>query len=295
MLRLAAGLVAVLIVGAGYSDPANGSAPRNPITVAGSQQIAVIDANNNGMLNEGDDCIFMAESTPNGSDLVVTGMQDSGPNQLRACTGSCFGSGFVSSDFGQVSLDTCEFASPPFVPLLAEFCSTLQSCTSESSPTVLAQPAGNGGGPVDLTAGALFRTMTGDRAGFGQVCNAGGPAVEVTGDDGVKVLRELFPLPPDDPTHLCAANVPVELQMGGMVDKTACFPVMNGVADFAFLDSPEAPFARISFNLLPACGATEGVPTTSELGLGLVLAALLVIGVRALARRRGFSEVLPLL
>lgn len=292
MLRLAAaGLVAGLLMAAGLPDRVDAGS-QVPITVAGQQNIAVIDANENGILDEEDDCVFRARSETNGSNLVISGLQDEGPNQLRACTGDCNGSGFMSSDFGEVMLDDCEFAFAPFVPLRADFCSTLSSCTSET-PT-LAQPAGNGPGPVELRAGAIFRTLTSFRAGFGQVCSAGGPAVEITGEDGVKVLRELFPFPPGDPTHMCVNNVPVQLASDdSFVNKTACFPVSGGVADFAFLDGE--PFARISFVALQACGAVAGVPTASEMGLGILLLALLVFGVRTLSRRRGFAEVLPLL
>lgn len=292
MLRLAAvGMGAVLLVGAGLPGRVDAGS-KVPITVAGQQIIAIIDANDNGELDE-DDCTFRARSETNGANLTIEGTQDDGPNLLRACTGKCYGSGFVSAGFGEAMLESCQFAHPPFVPLRADFCSSLSSC--QNAPSV-AQPAGNGSGPLVLRAGSIFRTSTSFNAGFGQLCSAGGPAVEITGDDGVKVLRELFPFPPGNPTHMCVSNVPVQLESNDQfVNRTACFPVSGGVADFAFLGSEGEPFARVTFEALPACGATAGVPTTSQLGLAVLLLALLLFGVRTLSRRRGFAEVLPLL
>lgn len=293
MLRLAAvGMVAVLLVAAGLPGRVDAGAAV-PITVAGQQNIAVIDANENGILDEEEDCVFRARAEISGFGLVISGIQDEGPNQLRACTGDCTGSGFMSADFGEVLLDDCEFAFAPFVPLRADFCSSLANC--QNAPAI-AQPAGFDGAPVVLRAGSIFRTLTSFNAGFGQLCSAGGPAVEITGEDGVKVLRELFPFPPGNPTHMCVSNVPVQLESNDQfVNKTACFPVNGGVADFAFLGSPEEPFARIAFEALPACGATAGVPTTSQLGLIVLLLGLLLFGVRTLSRRPGFAQVLPLL
>jgi hypothetical protein len=267
------------------------------VLAAGRSTLASIDANDNGIPDEEDDCNLSATAIPTGPGsalLNVLGQQDAEESdKLRPCRGSCEGSGFMSSEFGEVTLNTCDYAGPPFVPLLADFCSTLESCTSEMATSgASGQTAGfDGDEPVVLRAGAIFRIVSG-AAGFGQLCIAGGPAAEVTGDDGVTVLRQLFAYPPgsSDPTHMCLDNLPVQMGESSEFEmKTACFPVANGVVPLALSGNPEAPFAIIDFGRLLPCGAVRGAPTVNEWGLIGLAAGLLGLGVWALGRRREFA------
>lgn len=290
MLRLAVLVVAVLVE-VGLAGRAM-AGTMTDITVSGNKTIASIDMNDNGTPDEPADCNLSARANPDGSGLVIHGEQD-GSNKARPCEGDCFGSGFVSHDFAEAIINSCEYAFAPFVPLVADFCTSLSSCLSSSASQSAGTVAGNGSVPV-LTAGAIFRVTQSFRAGFGQLCSAGGPAVEITGEDGVKVLRNLFPYPDaESATHMCVDNVPVQVQdSGDFVQKTACFPVNNGVSAYAFDDGP--PFALIVFDSLLPCGEVRGAPTASEWGLISLMVALLGLGVWGLGRRRSFSAGLPL-
>lgn len=298
MLRLAVLGVAVLVQ-MGVASNAFAGTPQD-VLAAGRTTIASIDADGDGVPDEPEDCNLSAQVVPNGNSgaLLITGQQDVPPSdKLRPCRGVCGGSGFVSSDFAEAQLNGCDYAHPPAVPLLADFCSTLEICTSSSAISAgTGKPAGSGGGPVVLRAGAIFRVANGFRAGFGQLCLAGGPAAEITTDNGTTVLRQLFPYPnAQNPTHMCVNNVPV--QTGHPSDyelKTACFPVDNGATPLALSGSPEEPFAIIDLEQLFPCGAVRGAPSVNEWGLIALAASLLAFGVWALGRRRAFAAGLPL-
>jgi hypothetical protein len=275
------------------------------ILAAGDDKLGVIDANDNGVINEDDDCVVHA-STDGGGGLLITGRQNSdAPDRMRLCTnqndlaeneGHCFGSGMGGPDSAEASLEDCEFAGGPFVPMLAQFCSSLSSCLSAQTATGAAGRAA-GAAPPHLTAGAVFQTLfvTPFRSGSGQLCNAGGPAVQITGDDNVTVLRELVPFPDaSNPTHMCVHNVPVQLTFGGKVLRTVCFPVRNNAVDLALETDSENPFAIIDLTGLPGCGGRTAAPTMSEWGLILLLGTLLAVGTWGLGRRRGFYQSLPL-
>jgi hypothetical protein len=292
MLRLAVLVVAVLVE-VGLTGRAMAGAPK-PILAAGNGTLASIDMNDNGVPDESGDCNIFATAQADGSGLVITGEQLTG-DKARPCEGQCFGSGFVSpggGGFGEAIINSCDYAGAPFVPLLADFCSSLSSCLSGN-------PTATGGGPAGfsapvLTAGAIFRVTQSFRAGFGQLCSAGGPAAEITGEDGVKVLRNFFPYPDaQNATHMCVSNVPVQVEsMDGFVFKTACVPVSDGFTPLAF--AGEEPFAIIPFVGLLPCGEVRGAPTANEWGLISLMAALLGLGVWGLGRRRSFSAGLPL-
>lgn len=304
MLRRAAMAVAVLVaVGCGERALAQTS---QDVLVAGNPKIAVIDANQNGVLNEPDDCVFTAQASPSDSattsgiaeaGLQITGTQNPGPNLLRPCTGSCFGDSFLSSDFVGVQLNSCEFASPFWSQIEADFCSTAARCRqgmSAASSQAGGRAAGlDGGGPLSVVAGELFRASTGP-AGFGRVCRAGGLAVQINDDSGMTVLRDLFAFPnTQNPTHLCVNDFPVQLDSTGMfVLRTACFPIANGRADVALSGNPTAPIVTIDFSNLISC-STGTAPTMSQWGLMALMLGLLGSGVWALGRRRGFAS-LPL-
>jgi hypothetical protein len=294
MLRLAVLVVAVLMqLGWAGSTLA---AEVLDVEAAGNRNLASIDMNDNGIPDEEEDCNLSATSGADGSNLMIKGTQESG-NKARPCSedGTCYGSGFVSNGFGEAIINSCDYASLPFVPLVADFCETLPSCLAASATS--GQSAGQPSGPVNIAAGTILRLEQGFRAGSGQLCSAGGPAVEVTGDDGVTVLRNLYPYPSEEnATHMCVDNVPVQVVMGGnsdpFVNKTVCFPVNDGVTPLAM--SGQDPFAIIRFVDLAPCGAgTRPVPTASEWGLMALIATLLGFGAWTLGRRRGFAG-LPL-
>jgi hypothetical protein len=293
--------VAVLVVlGFGRGALATES---DPIKAAGNDKLVVIDANQNGMLDEPDDCVVSANT--DGESLRVRGTQSTGAtSRLLLCSdpeypgkdhGDCWGDGFVGSDFAQANLGSCDFGSAPFVPMSASFCASLGSCLSDSHMSLATGSAGQAAGPIPLTAGVVFQTLFEpvQRSGFGQVCNAGGPAAQITGDDGVTVLRELRPFPnSQSPTHMCVDDVPVQLLLGGKVMRTACFPVSNGMTPLSVGDGD--PFAIIDFTALAGCAGGKGAPTMSEWGLIALMAGLLAIGTWTLGRRRSFYESLPL-
>jgi hypothetical protein len=260
--------------------------PPQNILVARNADLAIIDANDNGALGDEDDCILNATVRSDGSNLVIRGTQGWGPNSLLVCSGKCYGSAYLGSTSGEVEIRACDYSHPPFVPLLADFCPNLAQCLENDNNSSLAT-GGTAGVPPTLvvTAGTIMREMTEVNAGSGRVCSAGGPAVEITGDDGVTVLRELVPFP--DGNHMCVRNVPFELVQGGFVFRTACFPVEDGKAEFSLSDEPEQVLVLIDFDRLPPC-ALRGAPTMSEWGLIVLVAALLGFGTWALSRRRSF-------
>jgi hypothetical protein len=305
MLRTTALAVGALI-GFGSIPPIVLATTTQEILAAGSDMVGVIDANNNGTLNEDDDCVVHARVNPNGSSLDVFGRQDpSAPDRMLLCTnpndladneGHCSGDGSVSSDSAEATLDGCQFSAGPFVPMRADFCSSLTSCLAKSAPLrVRGQAAASS--PPRLTAGVVFQTLftTPVRSGSGQICSAGGPAVEITGDDGVKVLFAIVPFPDaQNPTHMCVHNVPVQLTAGGKVLRTVCFPVRNGMTDFALGSTPDDPFAIIAFDSLPPCGPRAEAPSMSEWGLIVLTLGLLAVGTWVRGRRGTFYESLPL-
>ena len=272
--------------------------PLTPILAAGNGSLAIIDANGNGIIGDPEDCVLNASGRATDGLLLITGKQADGPNKLRVCTGNCTGNAFLDGTSDEVVLHSCTFAGAPFVPMTADFCPKLGPCLASninSTTSSAAVQAGLASVPLTITAGVVTQDLIGVRSGFGQVCTAGGPAVEITGDDGVKVLRALEPFPSSgSPTHMCVRNVPVQLASDGFVFRTACFPVENGVTNFALASDPEVTLARIDFTELPPCGAVRGAPTVSEWGLIVMMLGLLSAGVWTLSRRRAFYAGLPL-
>jgi hypothetical protein len=293
MLRSAGLVVAMLVLVVG-GQAGTGAASQQDLLVSGKSTIAMIDADNDGGFDD-DDCFLSAKMDADGSNLATAGEQPSGPDKLRVCDGGCTGSGLASMDFLEVMLNTCEFAAGPFVPMLADFCTSASSCESSTAMTAgVGRPAG--AEPLNIVAGTVFRTFFGPQnVGGGQVCSAGGPTAQITGEDGVTVLRSLLPLTIGDDSFLCASQVPVQLVSGPFVFRTACFPVRNGAADLALSGTPDAPFAVIPFDSLAACsGRGAPAPTVSEWGLIGLMMALLAAGTWLLARRSSFAAALPL-
>lgn len=270
------------------------TAQTQTLLVNGDPKIAVIDADDNGSITDPTDCMFGA-TIDAGSNLTVTGMQAPGPNLLRACTGSCFGSGFASVDFLEVQIQACNYHA--HTPILADFCDTVESC-DQVGMAPASEGAGRGAGtaPVELVSGVLAVPAIGlERVGFGILCSAGGPAVQITDKDGLTVLRQLIPFPnAQSPTHMCVDNIPVELDNGQFVLRTGCFPSGPNGTTFALSGSPGSPFALFNYSGLPSCGAAQGAPAASTWGLAALLAGLLAAGVWTLRRRSGFAASLPL-
>jgi hypothetical protein len=287
MLRLAA-LVVVVLVEMGIAHAGFGAVPPN-VKFAGQTTIGSIDMNDNGVPDEPEDCNFSAFA--DGSALQVNGTQ-TGANKARPCLGRCVGSGFVSVDFAETIINDCDWGihSPgaPFVPLVADFCSTLASCQSGSAPVA---HAGQAPTPLQITAGLITRITTSTVAGFGQLCTAGGPAVEITTDRGVKVVRNLFAYPnASNPTHMCASDYPVQLESGEIVNRTACFPVADGSTPISIGDEP--PLVIIALDALPDA---RGARRADDEPVGLIGDAVAADARRVgIVRRRGFAEALRL-
>ena len=286
---------AVLVVFVALMSVSGWSAAQTQdILVANNSEIAFIDANDNGM-RDSDDCFLSASILSNGQGLTIVGQQESGPDQLRVCSGNCYGSGLASSDFVEASLDSCDYAGGPFVPMFADFCDGPECTSSEGHSAGVGQTAGVT--PITLRSGAIFRNFFGPQlAGSGVVCSAGGPAVQAVDFDGNTVLRDLVPYPSTGtPTHMCVNNLPVQLLSGPIVFRLACFPVAGGVSAIALSGSPEAPFALIDFgNLAPCAGRASRAPTVSEWGLIGLMLSLLLGGTWLLSRRQRFAAALPL-
>jgi hypothetical protein len=285
-------LAVAVLAAFGFSHKAL-AVPQQDVLLSGQTTIASIDADQDGTIEEPEDCNLSAKSEPNGANLTIMGTQMPGPNQLKACSGNCWGSTDVFSDFAEVMIQSCTYSSPPFVPLLADFCSTSSSCSANPTASATGGRAA-GAGPLQIVAGEIFQTSQGFRSGFGRLCNAGGAAVQITDEGGNTVLRSLDPYPnAQNPTHLCVQDVPVQLLSGQFVLRTACFPIRNGGADFALSGNPSNAIVVMTFADLAGC-STGAAPTMSQWGLIMLLLALLVVGVWAVGRRPGFYGSLSL-
>jgi hypothetical protein len=265
------------------------------LLVAGNSEIAFIDADDDGIPDDSDDCVLGATVDNNG-DIVVEGNQPAGPDKLKVCDGSCGGTSFISSDFLEVSFTSCDYSGAPFIPTTADFCDTVESCTPSSMSSRTGGVAG-APGPLRLVSGLITQPNYPPGTGFGNICRAGGPAAKIT-LGGMHVIKELEPFPnAQNPTHLCVPGFPVQLLSGQFVLRPACFPVgPDGMTiDFALSSDPTTPFALLDFGAAPGCLGGAAAPTTSELGLIALCATLLVGGTWMLARRRSFAGVLPLL
>jgi hypothetical protein len=286
----------VVVLAALVSVGGMSGAQTQDLLVANNSEIAFIDADNDGN-RSADDCYFGATMMADGSALMINGTQNEGPNKLRACEGPCYGNAFASSDFAEVAISNCVFSGVPFVPMFADFCESSSCDSALDDATAPAAGRAAGLAPLALRSGAIFRTEFGlELAGAGVVCSAGGPAAQITDDSGNTVLRELTPFPDSqDPTHMCAANIPVQLASGPVVLRMGCFPVADGVSAFALSGSPDMPVALIDFENLPGCsGRASRAPTASEWSLIGLIASLLVGGTWLLARRPRFADSLPL-
>lgn len=303
-------VVMAVVVLAGMTLAEQVMANGESIRANGQNTLASIDADDDGMIEEPEDCNLSATVDPNGSNLIVMGTQMAGPNLLLVCTGTCSGFGNISGVSAatngaptnggvvEATLNSCTYSGPPWVPMTAEFCETNSSDCSASPSASPATSSGTAGGifpPVSVNFGVVFQTSAGFfRSGFGRVCNAGSPVVQITGENGVPVIRELEPYPnAQNPTHMCVDNVPVQLAAGGFkVFKTACFPIENGMVNFSLGDG--SPFAIVELTGLPPCSSGTA-PTMSQWGMILLLTALLLFGIRTLGRRSAFSQTLSLL
>jgi hypothetical protein len=282
-----------LVVGASLTLGRVALAQPQQLLAAGNPEVAFIDADEDG--KDSDDCVLGATVGGDG-DVLVTGDQPDGPNKLKVCDGSCGGSSFISSDFLEVTFEECDYSSYPFIPTTADFCDTVASCMPGSGSSHTGSTAG-GGGPLRLVSGLITQPGYPPGTGFGNICNAGGPAAKLTIGQ-MNILKELEPYPnAQNPTHLCIPGFPVQLLSGGFVMRPACFPVGpdGETIDLSLSGSPSTPFAVIDFGAAPACLGGPAAPTSSEMGLALLCTALLIGGTWMLSRRRSFAGVLPLL
>jgi hypothetical protein len=222
--------------------------------------------------------------------LFVTADQTPVPpfdNVLQYCLETFSGNAFLSSDFAEMNLSIDGDGNEQSVITLL---------SSLSSSSVASSGAANGL-PLVRVGAASLRDLEGDDRGDGFLCNAGGPAVQVRLDNGVRLLFNLFYFPDSsNPTHICAANVPFEIGFGEFDNHTVCIAVdENGNTNMALQSDPNSPFLEILFSDLPGCTAgRQAAPTASEIGLAALALALLAGGVALLRRRGDFTDSLPL-
>jgi hypothetical protein len=258
-----------------------------------------IDVDGNGILGDDDDCVFGA--TIDREDITIT---PSGGSQLRVCQGQCFGFGFVDSSSAGVSIEDCNWGSlspgGPFVPACLEAGTSVPSSSSfcSSSTPSLSGGAGQGGVLPEFTAARLFYPFFGGQIipnpGAGFLCNAGGPAVQITTISG-RIVVTNFTFLGSPPTHACV-KVPFEQLSEAKVLLDACVPLnANGDIDLGVDDGDL--FATIPLSgPLPACGAGRtAAPSVTDLGLVILALGLLGFGAWTLGRRSGFARSLPML
>jgi hypothetical protein len=294
MLRIAAAVVVgVLLIG--FSAAYAGMPEPLPVKVNGSEDIAVIDADDDGQFDEDSDCVFRA-SVEN-SDLTITPMQDEGSStRLRVCDGPCMGNAGASLDFIEIVINQCDWDSPPGGPFVPADLLVGRNLLSSSSGVSGGGTASGNGQVIQLVEGRLiypFLPFDSD-AGDGFLCNLNGPAATVRLRNGVRVVRDLVPFPSNGtPTHLCV-TIPFELLGGGFVLRKICFPFNpDGNTDISVGDES---VAFLSFSGLRQCGAGAlAAPSMTSAGLVALLMVLLAVGIWGLGRRRGFYEGLPLI
>lgn len=287
-------MVFALILG---MSAAAAATPSIPLMVSGESQIAVIDANDNGMLADAGDCTFTALVGSNGN-LVINPSQGASPNPLRVCQGPCSGFAGFDSDNFFTTITGCSWNSlspgAPFVPACMEFGSSVPD--SSSSPCSVTNTGGGASGvpdfPVDVKAGRLFYPgfeFIIAEPGFGFLCNAGGPAVEIQTISGRRVVTDLKFI-----DGFVCVNMPFETVSGSKVLLDACLPLTDsGILEFSVGDG--SPVAETVFTGLPSCGGRNAAPTASDIGLVALGLALLGFGAWKIGARRGFSASLPLL
>lgn len=268
------------------------------VMISGQQNIMIIDANDNGTLGDDGDCTFSA--TSNSGALEVTPSQSgSATNPLRVCQGTCDGFAFLDSDSFTAMITGCNWGalSPggPFVPACMELASSVPD--SSDSPCTASGAAGGAQGQtvLELKAGRLFYPgfeFIIAEPGFGFLCNAGGPAVEISTISGRRVVTN-FTFIGESPRYACV-KIPFELTDGSKKLLDACVPLnANGNIDYA--SGPDEPFAETPLTGLASCAGRDAAPTASDFGLVALGLALLGAGAWTLGRRRGFSASLPLL
>jgi LPXTG-motif cell wall-anchored protein len=290
MRRAAVGAVGVMLIGLSTAY----AGTEDPIEINGSQEIAVIDVDQNGELGGGLDCVFRAFVNTNTGALRIDPEQDAGDANLRVCNDDCNGSANMSTDFIEIIINSCpDWGRPPGAPFVP---ADLLVGTGLLFSTAVGAASGNGSG-IQLAEGSLSYPAIGESAGEGLLCDLNGPAAAVTLFRGARVVRDLVPFPDaSEPTHLCV-NIPFELS--GFVHiflfRDICFPFNpNGNTE---IEVDEEPVAFLSFENLPPCPATGGTaaPSMTVAGLVALMGLLLALGVWTLGRRRGFYEGLPLL
>lgn len=269
------------------------------VLISGSEDITIIDANENGILGDDGDCTFSA--TSNGGALEVTPDQSgSATNPLRVCQGPCTGFAFLGISSFSATIFSCDWGSlspgGPFVPACIELGPSVPSSDSSACGT-----SGTSGGAAQGTtvrefkAGRLFYPgfeFLIPEPGFGFFCNAGGPAVEIATISGRRVVTNLT-FVGDPATHACV-KIPFELTDGSKKLLDACVP-LTASGDITYASGPDEPFAVSPLTGLVSCGGRNTAPSVSDFGLVALGLALLGAGAWTLGRRRGFSASLPLL
>src|SRR5512139_42698 len=188
----------MLLCGMLIAGSAFGSA--SSILVSGQSDLAIIDGDGDGP--DSGDCRFQATVASPGNGLSITATQDT-TIPLRACAGSYSGSVFTGTDessaFAGATIDSSEVGAGD-LPIVAELV--------DEEPPPESLPAGMD----DLLDGvAIHNTISEEQIGAGFLCNAGGPAAQVTLRNGTSLLRSLALFPDaQNPTHLRVPDVPLE-------------------------------------------------------------------------------------
>lgn len=293
MLRL--GGVVVLVAVATLKAPVSATGMGTPLMVSGSQDSAIIDANDNGQLGDDGDCVFRSFIGGEDSLLIEATQPVTATNRLRACTGDCTGGASLDSESGDVWIDGCDWQRPPGygnVPAFLEFGATVPS---REGPSAIGASQDAPQQPLEVRAARLFVPMTTGDPGFGLLCDAGGPAVQVTLRGGARVIRDIsFVGNGQGPTHACV-EMPFELNDTPhmMVLRDACVPITPARTVEVAVDGEPSPLTVTALSGLPPCGSAAA-PTTTVFGLIALVLALLGFGAWTLGRRRTFVGALPL-
>lgn len=254
------------------------------LTAAGNPNLLCVDVDDDGVPCSAGDCVVTGTADADGSNLTLTGNQTN-PPFLRACSPggpASYGGGATKAvgntcigSMGGTSatLDTCQFANPPNVPV-----------------TATASPAEGAAAAQPVVFSNIQVSQSGAPAGGGLFCHDNGPAVLAFTVGGVPVLRPLE----KTGDYMCAPNVPVQLETGELIMRAACFPVNHdGTTDLRVGGGPQLAIAIVNSPALQECMAPA--PTMTTRGLILLLLALLAFSVWSLGRSRRFYESLPLL
>jgi hypothetical protein len=296
--HLAVILAMPVLVVVGLSKPVLGSMANIPVLASGQQIIGVVNADDDDSLTDDQDCKITAgvgeQDSGNGLGgamgatlpITVTGTQSNIDDDtvLQHC--DVLYRGTASQNHGiELNLRENEMGNRQSIIHL------LSQLSSDSFTPTFA--VGGASGDPETIGAAELENIFGAFRGNGFLCNSGGPKLQMTLDNGVRVLLDIEPFPDSsDPTHMCVKSVPFEIGFGEFDTHDVCFPVdENGNI---VVGTEETTFFIVMFDDLPACTlGRQAAPSASEWGLIFLSLALLGGGSWFLSRRRALAESLP--